>query len=368
MSDGNVRHTYGWNRPLRLGPVALETPVLAAPVAGFTDLLYREVLREFGGCGLMFTEMVSASLWIHGGIEPERLEGVPDEPRPLGVQLWDRCPRTIREAAFKLRAFDVSVIDLNFGCPKRRIMGKQGAGATLLRDPQTVGELVAAAVAGAGKIPVTAKIRLGRNRDEQTAVEVAQSAEANGAVAVTVHGRTAADGYGDEVDLDAIARVAEAVSIPVIANGDVSDAPSALRTLRHTGAAGIMVARAALTRPWVFREITAALRGEAIPPPPTTMEQVDQLLRHHGAMVARFGDFRGTIRMRKFACGYLPGTAGVAAFRRAISQAADAAEFRDLVDEYVRRLETHERSEPADLDPRLGALSRFRPMASSGLA
>jgi tRNA-dihydrouridine synthase B len=343
--------TAGPCAPLRIGSVTLETPVISAPVAGFTDLLYREVLREFGGAGLIYTEMVSASRWIRGDIEPERLEGVRDEPRPLGVQLWDRDPRTIHEAAFKLRAFDVSVIDLNFGCPKRRIMGKQGAGATLLRDPGTIGEMVAAAVAGAGGVPVTAKIRLGRNRAEQTAVEVAQSAEANGAAAVTVHGRTAADGYGEAVDLDAIARVVEAVSIPVIANGDVCDAPSALRTLRHTGAAGVMVARAALTRPWVFREIAAALRGERIPGAPTIMEQVDQLLRHHGAMVARFGDPQGTIRMRKFACGYLPGSAGVAAFRRAICAAADAAEFRRVVREYVAGLEVREDAIGRGIDP-----------------
>ena len=118
--------------------------------------------------------MVSAGGWIDGRIPPARLDGVRDEPRPLGVQLWDREPAMIREAAFRLRDYGVSLIDLNFGCPKRRIMGKQGAGATLLRDPATVGALVAAAVDGAGEIPVTAKIRLGPSSDEHTAVEVAQ--------------------------------------------------------------------------------------------------------------------------------------------------------------------------------------------------
>jgi tRNA-dihydrouridine synthase B len=323
---------------LRLGPLTLAARVLSAPVAGFTDRLYRDVLRDFGGCGLIFTEMVSAEGWIQGRIAPARLDGVADEPRPLGVQLWDRDPAMLREAAHRLGDYGVSVIDLNFGCPKRRIMGKHGAGATLLRDPRTVGDLVAATVAGAGAIPVTAKIRLGPSREQHTAIAVARSAEAGGAVAVTVHGRTAADGYDQRCDLDGIARVVESVSIPVIANGDISDAASALRVLRHTGAAGVMVARTALTRPWVFREIAAALRGERVPPPPTVREQVDRLLRHHAAMVGRHGDPRGTILMRKFACRYLIEAPGVAAFRRSISQAANADEFRRLVDAFSSEL------------------------------
>jgi tRNA-dihydrouridine synthase B len=323
---------------LQLGTLRLDVPVLSAPVAGFTDRLYRDVIREFGGCGLIYTEMVSASGWVEGRISPSRLDGVTDEPRPLGVQLWDREPDMLREAARRLGDYDVSVIDLNFGCPKRRIMGKHGAGATLLRDPKTVGKLIAATVAGAGAIPVTAKIRLGPARDQQTATEVARSAEANGAVAITVHGRTAADGYGQECDLDAIARVVDAVSIPVIANGDISDATSALRTLQRTGAAGVMVARAALTKPWVFREITAALRGEPAPPPPTLHDQLDRLLRHHAAMVERYGDPGGTILMRKFACRYLAEAPFVTRFRRTISTAGSTDEFHAIVGDFAATL------------------------------
>ncbi len=321
--------------PLVLGTLELATPVLSAPVAGFTDLVYRGILREFGGCGLIFTEMVSAGGWILGKFAPDRLAGVREEPRPLGVQLWDREPDYVREAAARLRDYQISVIDLNFGCPKRRIMGKQGAGATLLRDPWAVGRIVSAAVAGAGPIPVTAKIRLGPSLEETTAVEVARSAEANGAAAVTVHGRTAEQAYGEPVDLAMIARVAAAVSIPVIANGDVDDASSAVRTLAATGAAGIMVARAALVRPWIFREIAAALCGEAPLPPPTVREQTAQLLRHHAALVDRHGDPWGTVQMRKFACRYMTGVPGSAEFRSAISRAKDADDFRRIVEGFA---------------------------------
>ncbi len=319
---------------LQLGSLRLETPVLAAPIAGFTDAIFRSVVRDLGGCGLPFTEMVWAGGWIRGQIEPTRLDRVEEEPRPLGVQLWDREPDMITEAARRLAALRISVIDLNFGCPKKRIMGRHAAGATLLRDPATVGQLVAAAVRGAGGVPVTAKIRLGPSIEARTAPDVARSAEANGAAAITVHGRAANQHYGDPCHLDMIAEVVRAVSIPVIANGDVCDAASAVRTLAVTGAAGVMLARSALTRPWVFREISAVLRGVPSPAPPTPTEQKRLLLRHHAAMVAREGDPWGTIAMRKFAVRYLAGMPGGRPFRDAVTRAQDSAHFHAIVEQH----------------------------------
>ena len=319
---------------LRLGTLELPTPVLAAPIAGFTDAIFRRIVRDLGGCGLLFTEMVGAAGWLHSGLLPERLAGVADEPRPLGVQLWDRDAHMIYEAARRLAALRVSVIDLNCGCPKRRIMGRMAAGASLLRDPGTVGRLVAAAVRGGEGTPVTVKIRLGPSVAARTAGEVARSAEAHGAAAVTVHGRTADENYDVPSRLDLIAEVVDAVAIPVIANGDVQDAASALQALQATGAAGVMVARAAVARPWVFREITAALRGESIPAPPSPDEQRRLLLRHHAAMVAQHGDPWGTVYMRKFACRYVLGVRGTRAFREAANRAQNAAEFRAAVQHF----------------------------------
>ncbi|MGE3165843.1 MAG: tRNA dihydrouridine synthase [Planctomycetota bacterium] len=320
--------------PLHIGSLALATPVISAPIAGFTDLVFRRLVRDFGGCGLIYTEMVSAGGWVQGQqTEPERLHGVRTEPGPLGVQLWDREPAMVEEGARRLRDYGVAVIDLNFGCPKQRIMGKQGAGAKLLRDPETVGRMVAATVRGAGGIPVTAKIRLGPSANCRTATAVARQAAANGAVAITVHGRTAGEGYGTPSRFDLIGEVVAAVDVPVIANGDIVDAPSAMRALRLSGAAGVMVARAALTRPWVFREITAALRGEAAPRAPSLLEQREQLLAHHAAVVDLEGDPAGTIRMRKFACRYLAGVRGARAFRARIALARDADDFRRIVSE-----------------------------------
>jgi tRNA-dihydrouridine synthase B len=317
---------------LQIGNVQLAHPVMSAPIAGFTDRIFRDIVRDFGGCGLIYTEMVSAGGWISGSMPPDRLDGVTDEARPLGVQLWDREEAPLEEAARRLVDLGVTVIDLNFGCPKKRIMGKCGAGATLLRDPATVGRLVAATKRGAGSVPVTAKIRLGPSIATRTAPAVARSAEENGAAAVTVHGRTADDSYGIPCDRAMIREVVQAVSVPVIANGDVHDAASAVATLRETGAAGVMVARGALTRPWVFREIAAALRGEPVPAPPTHAEQRALLLRHHAAMVAREGERWGTVVMRKFAVRYLTGIPGARSFRDQITRAETAAQFRETVD------------------------------------
>ena len=334
--------------PLTLGSLTLDTPVLAAPIAGFTDSIFRHIVRDLGGCGLLFTEMIGASPWVHGGLDPSRLQGVEGEARPLGVQLWDRDPDMIREAARRLADLRVSVIDLNFGCPKKRIMGRHAAGAALLRDPATVGQLVRAAVEGSGGIPVTAKIRLGASLAARTAPEVARAAEANGAVAITVHGRMADQNYDVPCYLDMIGEVVRAVSVPVIANGDVRDAASALRTLQSTGAAGVMVARGALTRPWVFREITAALRRQPIPDPPTPQAQKALLLRHHAAMVERDGDPWGTVMMRKFACRYLSGLPGGRTFRDAITRAEDSADFRAVVE---RHFPLDSSDPPAPINP-----------------
>lgn len=319
---------------LRLGPVTLTDPVLSAPIAGFTDRIFRDIVRDFGGCGLIYTEMVSAGGWVQGNIPPDRLQGVDDEARPLGVQLWDREEAPLEEAARRLVDLGITVIDLNFGCPKKRIMGTHAAGATLLRDPATVGRLVAAARRGAGAVPVTAKIRLGPSLHTRTAPAVARAAADNGAAAVTVHGRTAADGYGVPCNREWIAEVVRAVDVPVIANGDVHDAASALATLRVTGAAGVMVARGCLTRPWVFREIAAALRGEAVPAPPSYADQRALLLRHHAAMVEREGERWGTVAMRKFAVRYLTGIPGSRHFRDQITRAESAAQFRETVERF----------------------------------
>ncbi|MGH7789550.1 MAG: tRNA dihydrouridine synthase, partial [Candidatus Binatia bacterium] len=180
---------------------------------------------------------------------------------------------------------------------------------------------------------VTAKLRLGPSLNARTAPAVARRAADSGAAAITVHGRTADDSYGVPCNRALIAEVVEAVRVPVIANGDVHDAASAVATMRETGAAGVMVARGALTRPWVFREIAAALAGAPVPAPPSLAEQRELLLQHHAAMVDSEGDHYGTILMRKFAVRYLTGTPGARPFRERITRAENGAEFRAVVEQ-----------------------------------
>jgi tRNA-dihydrouridine synthase B len=319
---------------LRIGSVTLAHPVLSAPIAGFTDRIFRDIVRDFGGCGLIYTEMVSAGGWVQGNIPPDRLDRVENEARPLGVQLWDREEAPLEEAARRLVDLGITVIDLNFGCPKKRIMGTHAAGATLLRDPATVGRLVAATRRGAGSVPVTAKIRLGPTVHARTAPAVARAAADNGAAAITVHGRTAGDGYGVPCNREMIAEVVQTVPVPVIANGDVHDAASAVETLRLTGAAGVMVARGCLTRPWVFREIAAALAGEPVPESPRYLDQRALLLRHHAEMVEREGERFGTVAMRKFAVRYLTGIPGARVFRDHITRTETSQQFREVVEQF----------------------------------
>ena len=260
--------------PLRIGPVVVDPPLLQAPMAGYTNFAYRQVVREFGGAGLLATEMIAArsANWLetNRGENPDRLWGVRDEPRPLAVQMWDNDPENLARVGRRLATdFRVSVVDLNFGCPVRQVTVKAQSGSWLLRDPERVGSIVARVVEACNGVPVTAKIRLGCNDDCRTAIEVAQRIEEAGASCLTVHGRVAAQFFSGQADWDAIRAVKQSVSrMPVVGNGDIDSAQTAVTRLRESGVDGVMIAREALSRPWIFAQAAAILRGEVPPPIP----------------------------------------------------------------------------------------------------
>jgi len=325
---------------LQIGPLSVEPPVLMAPMAGFTDFAFRKLVRGLGGCGLLATEMVSAREFFHRGQRrrelPERLWGVAEEPRPLAVQLWDNDPGLLADvAAIVAHQLGASVIDLNFGCPAPDVAVKAQSGAYLLQYPDRVGQIVARVAAACAPTPVTAKIRLGFSQKAITAVEVAQAIEDAGGAAVTVHGRTADQMYRGKADWEQIAVVKTRLRrIPVIGNGDLRTPDDVLTAFRRYGVDGVMIGRAALGQPWLFRQIAAALHGQPTPAEPSAAEKRQLLLEHLRLLVERYGPKLGTVMMRPAAVRYGQGLPGAKMFRAQISRAANPQQFAEIVERY----------------------------------
>ncbi|HEY2893896.1 MAG TPA: tRNA dihydrouridine synthase DusB [Pirellulales bacterium] len=339
----NPVRTLAEVRPLKIGSLAIDPPVLQAPMAGFTNFAFRQIVREFGGAGLQATEMVHAKgfLWLEREEDelPDRLWGVKEEARPLAVQIWDNDPATLAEVGAKLaHEFKVSVVDINFGCPVKQVTEKAHSGSYLLRFPDRVGAIVERVAKACAPTPVTAKIRLGCSRTSINAIEVARTIEDAGGAALTVHGRTAADFFSGSADWDRIAEIKPHLRrIPLIGNGDLASVEAVLAAFRNYPVDGVMIARAALNRPWLFRQVQAALRGQPIPPSPTLAEERELMLHHYELVCQRFGEHKGTILMRKYACCYAQGRQGAREFRTRVSRAATAGEFRSIVDTYFPR-------------------------------
>jgi len=324
-------------KPVRIGPLVVDPPLFSAPMAGFTDHAWRQIAREFGGVGLLATEMVSAEGFYHqvGGLKGcvERLWGVKEEPRPLAVQMWDNDPETLAWACQKLALeYRVSVVDLNFGCPVRKVSERAQSGSYLLKRPARIGQIVARVVKACAPVPVTAKIRLGPTKETITARDVARAVEDAGAAALTVHGRVAEQLFSGHADWDAIAELKGVLkSIPLIGNGDIASPAGAVAAFRDYGVDGVMIGRAALGRPWIYKQTAQALRGEAVMPEPSLAGQTALLLRHQRLIVARFGEEHGNMLMRKYACCYAQGRPGCRAFRARASRCASSREFEEMV-------------------------------------
>ncbi len=326
--------------PLRIGRVVVDPPVLQAPMAGFTNYAFRQVVREYGGVGLQATEMVSARgfVWMDRAEceHPDRLWGVKDEPRPLAVQIWDNDPETLSEVGARLaHEYRVSVVDINFGCPVRQVTEKAQSGSYLLGEPDRMGAIIQRVVQACAPTPVTAKIRLGCTRDSINAIDVAQVVEGAGAAALTVHGRTAQDFFRGTADWDRISGLKPYLKkIPLIGNGDLSSAQAVVEAFRRYDVDGVMIARAALGRPWLFQQACAALRGQPVPADPTLDEQRQCMLRHYRLVVDRFGSHKGTVLMRKYACCYAQGIPGSRRFRSHVANVNSPGEFYRVVDEF----------------------------------
>jgi tRNA-dihydrouridine synthase B len=341
--------------PLRIGDLLVDPPVLQAPMAGFTNYAYRQIVRDLGGAGLQATEMIHAGgfLWQEKLEQelPDRLWGVAEEARPLAVQIWDNDPVTLAAVGAKLaHELKVSVVDINFGCPVKQVTQKSHSGSYLLKFPDRIGAIVEGVVKACAPTPVTAKIRLGCSRNSINAIEVAKVVEAAGAAALTVHGRVAADYFTGSADWDRIAEIKPHLKrMPLIGNGDLATPESVLNAFAKYPVDGVMIARAALAKPWLFAQVQAALRGEDVAPDPTLAEERELLLKHFQLICERFGPERGTLLMRKYACCYAQGRPGARDFRARVVKVNTPQEFLAVVDEsFPQDRSSREHFEPGE--------------------
>jgi len=337
---GTQQATRPVARPFYIGPVKIDPPILQAPMAGFTNYAFRQIVREFGGAGLLATEMVNARgfVWLdeHEAEHPDRLWGVAAEPRPLAVQIWDNEPETLATVGGRLaHEYRVSVVDINFGCPVRQVTQRAHSGSYLLKFPERMGAIIERVVAACAPTPVTAKIRLGCTRDQINAVDVAQVVEGAGAAALTVHGRTAADMFSGSADWDRISAIKPHLKrIPLIGNGDLDTAEKVVDAFRRYTVDGVMIARAALNKPWLYAQAAAAVRGEPVPPDPTPHQQRALMLHHFDLLRQRFGDEKASVLMRKYACCYAQGRSGAGEFRKHVATIGSPSEFFEVVGHY----------------------------------
>jgi tRNA-dihydrouridine synthase B len=321
--------------PIVIGPYRLDGHAVLAPMAGVTDLPFRRLCRRLGAA-LAAGEMIAADPRLWDTEESRRRRDHTDEPEPRVVQIAGGDPAYMADAARRNVAAGAQVIDINMGCPAKKVCNKD-AGSALLRDAGTVAAILEATVA-AVEVPVTLKIRTGWAPDQRNAVNIARIAELSGIQALAVHGRTRACRFNGAAEYETIAAVKHAVRIPVFANGDIDSPAKALDVLRVTGADGIMIGRAAQGRPWIFREIAALLAGRE--PPPTPAGEVrDIMLTHLRDLYEFYGPEPGVRIARKHIGWYCSGRPHSQAFRQSVMQAVSVETQLAQVREYFDALE-----------------------------
>ena len=317
-----------------IGNLPLATPLLLSPLAGYTNLPFRRVIREIGGVGLCTTDLVNARSLLEKNRKALKLIETCAEDTPLAVQIFGSVPAEMRDAARMLQDLGVASVDVNMGCPVKKVVGV-GGGSAMMTELDRTAALVRGMIE-AVTIPVTCKMRLGWDDRNQTAPDLARALEEAGVAAIMVHGRTRQQGFEGSVNLAGIRRVVEAVrTIPVFGNGDITSPRAASVMLETTGCAGVSIGRGAFYNPWIFRHTCEFLETGVLPPEPAFAERLRVMNRHFDLMIETFGEPMGCVMFRKVGPWYAKRFGPASFFNKGIVRVSARADYDSLLASYV---------------------------------
>jgi tRNA-dihydrouridine synthase B len=325
--------------PIQIGPNRIDVPVILAPMTGVTDLPFRTLVKRFGA-GLTVTEMIASEAMIRETRQSIQKAAWHPSEEPVSMQLAGCEPQRMAEAAKLNEQKGAAIIDINMGCPVKKVVNGH-AGSSLMRDLPLATQLIRATVQ-AVKLPVTLKMRMGWDHQSLNAPELARIAQGEGVHLITVHGRTRCQLYSGSADWAFVRNVKDAVSLPVIVNGDICSIDDARTALEQSGADGVMIGRGAYGKPWLIAQVMAALTVRSVPTDPSLAQQRDLVIEHYGLMLDLYGELNGVNLARKHLGWYTKGLHDSAQFRHAVNQVTDSKTVLAMIDRFYDSLLQHD--------------------------